>query len=321
MTHSILNLCLCIRRKLDKINRRKMAYPLEINHLVKNYAEVRAVSDVSFCIEPGEIFGLLGPNGAGKTSIISILSTLEKPTGGIAKIFGNDVTLGLRQTKAFLGVVPQEIVSHGFFNVREVLEFYSGYYGIKNNRDHIEFLLKRLGLKDHAEKRVRQMSGGMKRRLLIAKALVHKPKLLLLDEPTAGVDVELRNSLWNFVRELNQEGMSILLTTHYLEEAENLCNRVGIIHHGKLLKVGSTKELVSQMTMREISVTFNEPVGEIQNPYLISRAANSIQFRIPNEVVLGELFQQSKIPVQHIKEIKIREGRLEDAFLNLVEKA
>src|SRR5207248_895495 len=137
--------------------------------------------------------------------------------------------------------VPQELVSHGFFSVREVLHFHSGYYGITNNHLHIEFLLKKLGLLEHAEKRVRQLSGGMKRRLLIAKALVHKPKLLLLDEPTAGVDVELRTSLWNFARELNSEGISILLTTHYLEEAESLCHRVGILDRGKILKIGKTE--------------------------------------------------------------------------------
>lgn len=302
-------------------NASSMAYPLQITGLVKKYGAMTAVDQVSFHLEPGEIFGLLGPNGAGKTSIISILSTLERPTAGEAFIFGNNVARGARETKAFLGVVPQETVSHGFFNVREVLEFYSGYYGIKNNAKHIEYLLEKLGLRSHQDKRVRQLSGGMKRRLLIAKALVHQPKLLLLDEPTAGVDVELRNSLWSFVRELNQEGMSILLTTHYLEEAESLCRRVGILHQGKLLKVGDTRELVSQMTMREISITFNEPVGEIQSQYLVSRGANVLHFKIPNEVVLGELFQKTHLPVQNVKEIKIREGKLEDAFLNLVEKA
>lgn len=297
-----------------------MTLPLEIQNLVKDYGSLRAVDQVSFSIEPGEIFGLLGPNGAGKTSIISILDCLERPTSGTAKIFGQDITSGHAQTKSLLGVVPQEIVSHGFFSVKEVLRFHSGYYGLANNEIHIDFLLDRLGLREHAHKRVRQLSGGMKRRLLIAKALVHKPKLLLLDEPTAGVDVELRNSLWVFVRELNRQGMSILLTTHYLEEAESLCNRVGILDHGKLLRVGDTKSLVNQLTMREITFFFREAISTIQSPHLVSQDAQAVKFRVPNDVVLGQLMSDTHIPVELLKDVKIREGRLEDAFLNLVEK-
>lgn len=296
-----------------------MSVPLHIEGLVKNYDSLRAVDGVSFDIGPGEIFGLLGPNGAGKTSIISILASLEKPNEGRALIFGKDVTLRLYDTKAKLGVVPQEIVSHGFFSVREVLRFHSGYYGISDNQNHIEFLIQRLGLKEHAEKRVRQLSGGMKRRLLIAKALVHKPKLLLLDEPTAGVDVELRSSLWSFVRELNAEGMSVLLTTHYLEEAEHLCHRVGILDRGKLLKIGETSTLIKQLTMRELLITFKGTAPDIRQPTLVAKTDRTLKFRIPSQVVVGEFLEKIQVPISLIEDMKIREGNLEDAFKQLVE--
>ena len=296
-----------------------MSQPLRIQNIVKDYGSLRAVNGVSFEISQGEIFGLLGPNGAGKTSIISILASLENPTQGRAFVFDNDVSLRLVETKASLGVVPQEIVSHGFFTVREVLHFQSGYYGIRNNHNHIDFLLDKLGLRDHCDKRVRQLSGGMKRRLLIAKALVHRPKLLLLDEPTAGVDVELRSSLWEFVRELNRGGVSVLLTTHYLEEAEHLCHRVGILDHGKLLRIGKTETLIKQLTMRELSITFRHGAPKLDHPYLISSTEHELKFRIPSDVVVGEFLEKTKVPIHSIEDMKIREGNLEDAFKHLVD--
>ncbi len=278
---------------------------------------MHAVKNVSFEMKQGEVFGLLGPNGAGKTSIISILTGLEKSTGGTAKVFGTDVSSGDRFYKAKIGCVPQEIVSHGFFTIEEILKFYSGYYGIKDNREQIEFLLERLNLKDHRKKVVRQLSGGMKRRLLIAKALVHKPKLLLLDEPTAGVDVELRTSLWKFVRELNQQGMSVLLTTHYLEEAEELCGRVAIIHKGELLKIGETRSLVRQLTTRDVEMVFDRAY-ECISPYLVSNAGNEVRFRLPYDKNIGDLLSEIRVPLESIKDVKIREGSLEDAFLNVL---
>ena len=183
--------------------------PLEVKDLKKTYRNakggpVEAVKGVSFTIAPGEIFGLLGPNGAGKTTAISMITTLEEPTSGDVLVYGNSVLTNSKETKKQIGVVPQEIVTQGFFNLVEILTFHSGYYGIWNNKARIEYLLKRLGLWEHRHKLVKQLSGGMKRRLMIAKALVHKPKLLLLDEPTAGVDIELRTSLWEFVRELQK---------------------------------------------------------------------------------------------------------------------
>ena len=229
----------------------KMSHlPLELRQLHKSYGQVHAVNGVDLQVNPAEVFGLLGPNGAGKTSIISVITGLEKPTSGEVKVFGADVSKDPRHAKMLVGRVPQEIVSHGFFNVEEVLGFLAGYYGVRDSKDRIAFLLDRLSLTQHKHKKVNQLSGGMKRRLMIAKALIHQPKLLLLDEPTAGVDVELRNSLWKFVGELKAQGVSILLTTHYLEEAQKLCDRVAIIHFGKIRAMGPTQQVISDITQK-----------------------------------------------------------------------
>lgn len=295
-----------------------MAYALEIQNLVKKYDSVLAVDDVSFYVNPGEVFGLLGPNGAGKTSIISILTTLEKPTAGRALVFDREVRLDSRDTKYFLGVVPQEVVSHGFFSVEEVLRFHAGYYGIRKPDAQINYLIERLGLGPHRKKVVRQLSGGMKRRLLIAKALVHEPKVLLLDEPTAGVDIALRDSLWEFVVELRERGTSILLTTHYLQEAEELCNRVAIIHQGKIKGIGVTKDLVRDLTTKEVVLMLHSPLPSFTHPRLVSQEGTSLTFRVPNDAKIGELIHETKIPLTSILDIRIQEGSLEDAFVHMV---
>lgn len=218
---------------------------LDIQNLVVEYASPdgpkRAVDGVSLQIASGEFFALLGPNGAGKTSILSAITNLIRFKSGSIKIFGFPV--GSLEARRCLGVVPQELVSHGYFNVREILEFHAGYFGIQHSRQRIDELLLRLGLSAFAHKPVSALSGGMKRRLLIAKALIHQPKLLLLDEPSAGVDVELRTILWDYMKELNQQGMTILLTTHYLEEAERLCERVAIMDHGCFVALDKTKNI------------------------------------------------------------------------------
>lgn len=295
-----------------------MSSPISLENLVKNYGSVQAVCGVSLEMKEGELLGLLGPNGAGKTSIISILTTLERPTSGCAKIFGTDVTLEIKELKAKIGFVPQELLSHGFFTVEEVLQFHSGYYGIKNNKKQIDYLLQRLDLTEHRSKKVRELSGGMKRRFLIAKAMVHKPKLLLLDEPTAGVDIELRNNLWQFVKELNQDGVSILLTTHYLEEAEKLCERVAIIHHGRLRQVGETDQLIQKMTHRLVTINLHSAQTKLISSFIESQNAQQIICKIPAEMTFGELISQLKIDTRNISDIKIKEGRLEDAFMQVL---
>ena len=296
---------------------------LETVNLVKSYGDLRAVDAVSLELKQGEVFGLLGPNGAGKTSIISMVVTLERPTSGKVLVFGQDVTRKPRESKALIGLVPQELINHGYFNVEEILHFYSGYFGIRNNRDRIHFLMDRLQLLEHRHKRVKQLSGGMKRRLLIAKALLHRPKLLLLDEPTAGVDIELRSSLWDFVRELKREGMSILLTTHYIEEAEELCDRVGVLHQGQLLKVGQTHELIHDLTHRKVKFEMaGERAGlDTESPYFVERQGREFVFQIPSAMQLGELLVQLNLDLKQLKDISITEGSLEEAFRNVLKEA
>ncbi|MFM9156010.1 MAG: ABC transporter ATP-binding protein, partial [Polynucleobacter victoriensis] len=190
---------------------------ISFKHLTKNYGSLVALNDVSLEVEEGEFFGLLGPNGAGKTTLISILAGLCRPSAGSVEVMGHDVQTDFRAARRLVGIVPQELVFDPFFTVRETLQFQSGYFGIKNNGDWIDEILHHLGLADKANKNMRALSGGMKRRVLVAQALVHRPPVIVLDEPTAGVDVELRQSLWKFISRLNQEGHTIVLTTHYLE--------------------------------------------------------------------------------------------------------
>ena len=292
--------------------------PLKIESLDKFYGSLKAVNKVSFEVKPGEIFGLLGPNGAGKTSIISSIITLCTPTNGRVLVFGKDVSKDPKKTKMVTGCVPQELINHGFFSLEEILHIHSSYYGILNNQKQVNFLIDRLSLREHCHHPIKRLSGGMKRRLLIAKALVHKPKLLLLDEPTAGVDVELRATLWEFVRELRDQGVSVLLTTHYLEEAEELCDRIGILDHGVLKMIGKTKEIIRQNTAREIIFLLNSPLKKIENKYLKSQTDSQLTFKIPAYEDLGSLINSLAMDLNKIKDMRIKEGRLEDAFQSIV---
>ena len=203
-----------------------------------------ALDRVSLDIEEGEFFGLLGPNGAGKTTMISILAGLARASAGHVRVLGHDVQADYAQARRSLGVVPQELVFDPFFNVREALRIQSGYFGVKNNDAWIDELLESLGLADKADANMRQLSGGMKRRVLVAQALVHKPPVIVLDEPTAGVDVELRQMLWQFIARLNKQGHTVLLTTHYLEEAEALCGRIAMLKSGRIVALDHTSELL-----------------------------------------------------------------------------
>ncbi|MFK8138385.1 MAG: ABC transporter ATP-binding protein [Bdellovibrionales bacterium] len=294
---------------------------LVVNNISKSYGSLKALDDVSLKIKKGEMFSLLGPNGSGKTTLISIISTLLKADDGCVEIFGEKVAPENQNTKRVLGVVPQEIVNHGFFSVEEILYFISGYYGLYKNKERVHFLINKLGLEEHRKKLVRQLSGGMKRRLLIAKALVHSPKILLLDEPTAGVDIELRNSMWEFIKELNRdEEMAILLTTHYLEEAEELCDQVAIISHGKLLKSGKTKDLIKDLTQRELIITLSEPAKEVSSQFLTKNSGTELSFTIPNNMKLGMLLKDLDLDRSLIVDMQIKEGSLEDAFLNVVKE-
>ena len=207
----------------------------------------QALDGVRFDVQKGEFFGLLGPNGAGKTTLISILAGLAQASSGSVLVHGVDVSTQSAQARRMLGVVPQELVFDPFFNVRETLKFQSGYFGINNNDAWIDEIMHHLGLTDKADKNMRALSGGMKRRVLVAQALVHRPPVIVLDEPTAGVDVELRQSLWKFISRLNQEGHTIVLTTHYLEEAEQLCNRIAMLKKGEIVALDTTANLLARV--------------------------------------------------------------------------
>ena len=309
--------------------------PLAITALVKKYGAFTAVDKVSFAVQPGEIFGLLGPNGAGKTSIISCIVTLESPTAGSIEVFGEDVVRNPLAAKQKIGFVPQELIHHGYFTVDEILKFHAGYFGLLRNKERNDYLLNRLGLFEHRHKKVKGLSGGMKRRLLIAKALVHEPKLLLLDEPTAGVDIELRESLWDFVKELQKSGTSILLTTHYLEEAEELCSRVGILQDGQIKHMGETSRIVSEFTFRRVQIKLRKNIDfnhrEFSHPLLVHSNFSSVQtnpigkdrvpqleFDLPMTMPLGDFLVEMPFSLASIDDVHVSEGSLEQALRTIL---
>lgn len=303
---------------------------LKVTQLEKTYEskqgaqKVHALRGLSFEIQPGEIFGLLGPNGAGKTTIISITTTLEKASAGHVEVFGINPATDPLAAKRHFGVVPQEIINQGYFNLEEILGFQSGYYGLWKNKDRIHELLKDLDLWDHRKKLVKQLSGGMKRRLMIAKALVHQPKLLLLDEPTAGVDVELRKKLWDYVLKLKEQGVTVLLTTHYLAEAEFLCERVGILRQGMMPFVGETRSIVQRLTLREIEIELHRPLDVPQNHPLIrilEQTGVKLVIQCPHELGFGDVVGQLGIPIDTIKDVSTQEGSLEQAFINFMQSS
>jgi len=232
---------------------------------------LQALTDVSLKIEHGEFFGLLGPNGAGKTTLISVLAGLSKASSGKASVCGHDVTQDYQAARRSLGVVPQELVYDPFFTVRETLRIQSGYFGLRHNDDWIDEILANLGLSDKADANMRALSGGMKRRVLVAQALVHRPPVIVLDEPTAGVDVDLRRSLWEFISRLNRQGHTILLTTHYLEEAETLCGRIAMLKKGQVVALETTDTLMARFggDLEEAFVKImNEPAQQAQEEAL-----------------------------------------------------
>lgn len=292
------------------LNQNQAQLALEVRDLKKTYLNeakaqnVQALAGISFQIPAGKIFGLLGPNGAGKTTLIGCMTTLEKPSSGQLFVFGKNVVENPIETKRLVGVVHQEVINTGFFDVAEILDFQSGYYGLYKNKERCDYLMQKLSLYEHRNKKVKQLSGGMKRRLMIAKALVHSPKLLLLDEPTAGVDVSLRESLWKFVTELKQEGLTVLLTTHYLEEAEKLCDQVAIINKGHLLYDGTPKDVIAKYAQKKIKLVLLDGTQRV----LIESS----------QLGLNEVLSKNQISISNIQDIQIEEGKLEDAFSKMV---
>jgi len=241
---------------------------IHINNLHKKYDEtVYAVQGINLSIKKGEFYGLLGPNGAGKSTTINAITSLVKPTEGDIKVFDRDIVSDFRYARSKIGISPQEISNDWFFPVEQLLYFQAGFYGIKRKdaKERIDFILNKVGLYNHKDKKMRQLSGGMKRRLQIARALAHDPDILILDEPTAGVDVALRHDLWNFLQQLHKEGKTILLTTHYIDEAELLCEKVGILNNGKLIAEDTVSNLKSSVDKSKLEDVFLELTGRTLN--------------------------------------------------------
>jgi ABC-2 type transport system ATP-binding protein len=302
-------------------------YALEVSGLVKTYPAGKntppkqALKGVDLKVRRGSMFGLLGPNGAGKSTLINILSGLTRKSAGTARIWGRDIDERPRDARAALGVVPQELAADVFFTPKEALEVQAGLYGVPKSERRTLELLNALGLGDKADAYVRQLSGGMKRRLMVAKALVHNPPVLILDEPTAGVDVELRRQLWAYVRQLNAQGVTILLTTHYLEEAQELCDTIAIVNRGEVVACEPTPQLLRRLDTRSVVVTPEEPLTE-------TPALNGFETRLRNGGAFAVTYKTGQSSVEqvlasvraaglHIKDIATEDPDLEDVFLAL----
>ena len=299
---------------------------IRIDALCKTYAGgMRALDGVSFDVPRGQIFGLLGPNGAGKSTLINILAGLVVKTSGTVTIWGFDIDDRPRNSKRSIGVVPQEIIFDPFFTPRETLEIQAGLYGVPAAERRSDELLAAMHLTDKAHAYSRTLSGGMKRRLLVAKAMVHSPPILVLDEPTAGVDVELRRQLWDYVRQLNRDGVTIVLTTHYLEEAEQLCDRIAIIHHGRLIANEPTRELVAKAQEKAVVVTFDHDIAHVptascfENIALIDERTLEITYR-KDKVNAGQVLAALAADGLAIVDVSTRDPDLEDVFLSLTQE-
>ena len=301
-----------------------MTIAISINDLDKTYANgVEALKGVSLEVQQGDFFALLGPNGAGKSTIIGVISTLINKSGGSVEVFGRSVDTHIYETKLDLGVVPQEINFSQFEKVKDIVLTQAGYYGLprKLARERCEKYLKKLGLWEKRSERSRSLSGGMKRRLMIARALVHEPRLLILDEPTAGVDIELRRSMWNFLTEINANGTTIILTTHYLEEAEQMCRNIAIIDEGEIIENTSMKKLIGELDSQVFILdTANEVNGKPEitiDDVLIHRIdAHSLEVKVPNGKLINEVFKELDKQGLEISSMRNKTNRLEQLFLS-----
>ena len=302
-------------------------FAIEARGVVKTYPatktspEMKALRGIDLAVPRGSIFGLLGPNGAGKSTFINTLAGLTKKTSGTVKIWGRDIDERPRDARAAIGVVPQEIAADPFFTPRESLEVQAGMYAVPRRERRTDELLRALGLADKAGAYVRQLSGGMKRRLMVAKAMVHNPPVLILDEPTAGVDVELRRQLWNYVVELNRKGVTIVLTTHYLEEAQELCDQIAIVNRGEVVACESTASLLGRLDTRSVLVTPEQPVTAAPNlPGFETRLRSAGAFQVSyrtGEASVEQVLAAVRAAGLHIKDIATEDPDLEDVFVEL----
>ncbi|BAN34427.1 ABC transporter-like protein [Sulfuricella denitrificans skB26] len=295
---------------------------IEIREVHKRFGSLHALRGVDLTVERGEFFALLGPNGAGKTTLINILAGLSRATQGCGRVMGHDVVVDYRDARRALGVVPQELVYDAFFTVREMLRFQSGYFGLRKNDAWIDELLHNLGLTDKADIYTRLLSGGMKRRVLVAQALVHKPPVIVLDEPTAGVDVELRQNLWEFIRRLNRDGHTIVLTTHYLEEAETLCSRIAMLKQGQVIALDTTHNLLSAHAAVQVRLKLNpNRLPDVLRPLLAAEKAGCFNLVLNDysglEAVLATLREASVV----VDVLEVSKPDLEEVFLRIMGQA
>lgn len=296
-----------------------MTAAIRVRGLEKRYRAVHALRGIDLEVKQGEFFALLGPNGAGKTTFISILAGLARATSGQAEVMGYDVVRSYREARRCLGVVPQELVFDPFFTVRETLRIQAGYYGLRRIDAWIDELLHHLCLTDKADTNLRQLSGGMKRRVMVAQALVHRPPVIVLDEPTAGVDVELRQSLWAFIRQLNRQGHTILLTTHYLEEAEALCERVAMLKDGRIVALDRTAHLLGSNSERRLELKLKPArLPEALQGRLISRNADRFYLALPDCAELETILATLRIAGIQVEELNVAQPDLEEVFLRVM---
>ena len=296
---------------------------IQVERVFKHYGPLQALGNVGLEVQTGEFFGLLGPNGAGKTTLISILAGLTIASSGSARVMGFDVRRQYREARRALGVVPQELVFDPFFTVRETLTIQSGYFGIRNGRDWIDEVMHHLDLSDKADTNMRALSGGMKRRVLVAQALVHKPPVIVLDEPTAGVDVELRQALWRFVRRLNQDGHTIVLTTHYLEEAEALCGRIAMLKEGKIVALDTTQNLLRMHSGCYVELRLEpDRLPERLLPDVVERRANgAYRLALRDYVDLEDLMRELRAAGVRVHELEVMQPDLEEVFVQIMHRA
>ncbi|WP_348946107.1 ABC transporter ATP-binding protein [Chitinibacter sp. FCG-7] len=292
---------------------------IQFNAVGKDFGAFTALKEVSFAVEQGDFFALLGPNGAGKTTLISILAGLTRATRGTTKVMGLDVQANYREARRAVGIVPQELVFDPFFNVREALVFQSGYFGIKHNDAWIDEILHNLGLTDKANTNMRALSGGMKRRVMVAQALVHKPPVIVLDEPTAGVDVELRQTLWSFVKSLNEKGHTIVLTTHYLEEAETLCNRIAMLKRGELIALEDKNTMMQRGAARSVILKLKpaQLPASLQS-LLIKQQDNRFELKLADIKELDAILAALRIEQIELKDLEITQPDLEEIFVQMM---
>jgi len=293
---------------------------VEIIDVARRFGAIHALAGVDLRVEPGEFFGLLGPNGAGKTTLISILAGLARADRGSARVLGHDVVTDYRLARRMLGVVPQELVFDPFFSVRETLRIQSGYFGIRGNDDWIDEILHHLDLTSRADANMRALSGGMKRRVLVGQALVHKPPVIVLDEPTAGVDVELRQSLWAFIRKLNRDGHTIILTTHYLEEAEALCARIAMLKAGRVVALDTTQNLLSSFAGLTVRLTA-AALPEAWRERVLRHEDATYLLSLTSYAELEGLLSALREHGVAITELALQEADLEQVFLRIMKRA